>query len=295
MAAADLRCTAQDLSHSIGVVAKRVSLCFEPCLRFGGSGAIQTVGEQVQIFAGMKKVDGIQFFLDFAGFIPVLGAVPDAINTIISAGRGNWGDAAINAIAIIPFWGDAAKGGKMLAKAGREGVSHVDEVAGVVNAVAKNGDKAKDILKAGDEAREILGKNLDELAKEDAIIHMLDDGEDIAALGISAFSGFKYAARFGIKSYDELATLTKGMGVQVHHLIEERLAKAMGQKPGEMLSIVLTPAEHQAFTNAWRKHFPYEGEIGHIPYRLLTPQQIQDAARKVYAGFPEILQALGLK
>ncbi len=100
-------------------------------------------------------VDRIQVVLDFAGFVPVLGAGPDAINTIISAGRGNWGDAAVNAIAIIPFWGDGAKAGKMLAKAGQEGVSHVDEVAGVVNAVAKNGD----LLKEGGK----LVENADEL------------------------------------------------------------------------------------------------------------------------------------
>ena len=92
--------------------------------------------------------------LDFAGFVPVLGAGPDAINTIISAGRGNWGDAAVNAIAIIPFWGDGAKAGKMLAKAGQEGVQHVDEVAGVVNAVAKNGDKADEIAALSDDAIE---------------------------------------------------------------------------------------------------------------------------------------------
>ncbi len=243
---------------------------------------------------GEKLLDGIQLVLDFAGFIPVLGAGPDVINTIISAGRGNWGDAAINAIAIIPFWGDAAKGGKMLAKAGQEGVLHVDEISAAVNAVAKNGDKAKDILKAGDETGNAFGKNLDELAKNDALVHMLDEGEDIAALGITAFSQFKYASRFGFKSYDELVAAAKGLGAEVHHLIEKRFANEMGQNSGGMLSVVLTPAEHQAFTNAWRKRFPYEGELGHIPYDTLTPQQIQDAARKIYAEFPEILKALGL-
>ena len=248
----------------------------------------------VEPINGESLLDGIQVVLDFAGFVPVLGAGPDAINTIISAGRGNWSDAAINAIAIIPFWGDGAKAGKMLARAGQEGITHVDEVISMSTALAKNGDNAKDILKAGDEAGGAFGKNLDELAKDDAIVHMLDDGEDIAALGITAFSQFKYASRFGFKSYDELVAATKGMGVEVHHLIERRFHEVMGQEPGEMLSIVLTPTEHQKFTNAWHAHFPRLREAAHIPYNELSPKQIEEAAREIYAGFPEILKALGL-
>jgi len=99
---------------------------------------------------GAILLDRIQLALDIFGFVPVLGAGPDAINAIISAGRGNWGDAAINLVAIIPFWGDGAKAGKMLAKAGQEGVQHVDEVGAVVNAVAKNGDSIKLLDKAID-------------------------------------------------------------------------------------------------------------------------------------------------
>ncbi len=241
-----------------------------------------------------KVLDGIQLTLDVAGFAPGVGAVPDVINAMISAGRGNYGEALFNLAVAIPFWGDAAKGGKMLAKAGQEGITHADEVISMSTALAKNGDKAKDILKAGDETGNAFGKNLDEVAKDDAIVHMLDDGEDISALGITAFSQFKYASRFGFKSYDELAAATKGMGVEVHHLIEKRFHEVMGQERGEMLSIVLTPTEHQKFTNAWHAHFPRLREAAHIPYNELSPKQIEEAAREIYAGFPEILKALGL-
>ena len=241
-----------------------------------------------------KVLDGIQLTLDVAGFAPGVGAVPDVINAMISAGRGNYGEALFNLAVAIPFWGDAAKGGKMLAKAGQEGITHADEVISMSTALAKNGDKAKDILKAGDETGNAFGKNLDEVAKDDAIVHMLDDGEDISALGITAFSQFTYASRFGFKSYDELAAATKGMGVEVHHLIEKRFHEVMGQERGEMLSIVLTPTEHQKFTNAWHAHFPRLREAAHIPYNELSPKQIEEAAREIYAGFPEILKALGL-
>ena len=49
----------------------------------------------------------------------------------------------------------------------------------------------------------------------------------------------------------------------------------------------MTPAEHQAFTNAWRQAFPYGAG---------TPEReavLKEAAR-VYANYPAILEALGL-
>lgn len=53
-----------------------------------------------------KMLDGIQTTLDLAGFALGVGAVPDVINAMISAGRGNFGEAAINLAAAIPGPGD---------------------------------------------------------------------------------------------------------------------------------------------------------------------------------------------
>jgi hypothetical protein len=63
----------------------------------------------------------------------------------------------------------------------------------------------------------------------------------------------------------------------------------MGQAPGDMASVAVTGAEHQAFTNAWRKAIPYGAGT-----RGATPAQIEGAARQIYAGYPDILSALGL-
>lgn len=97
-----------------------------------------------------SALNGLQTTLDFAGFAPGVGAVPDLINAAISAGRGNWGEAAVNVVAAIPFWGDAAKGGKMLAKGGKEVVEHADDVAkvadDVVEGIAKRSDGAANEL-----------------------------------------------------------------------------------------------------------------------------------------------------
>jgi hypothetical protein len=46
--------------------------------------------------------------LDLAGLIPALGAVPDAINAGIYVIQGDWTNAGLSAVAIIPVFGDAA-------------------------------------------------------------------------------------------------------------------------------------------------------------------------------------------
>ena len=49
---------------------------------------------------------------------------------------------------------------------------------------------------------------------------------------------------------------------------------------------MLTPEEHQKFTNAWRALIPYgEGT------REATREQIIQAAKQIYKEFPELLKA----
>ena len=100
---------------------------------------------------------------------------------------------------------------------------------------------------------------------------------------------FSRADEFGIKSYKDLRKLTKGTGLEAHHLIEQRFKGTLGFKAGDMASIALTKAEHQVFTNAWRQLIPYGQGT-----RNATPQQITNAAKRIYKDFPEILKALGI-
>ena len=94
----------------------------------------------------------------------------------------------------------------------------------------------------------------------------------------------------GIAPYNTQRMLTAGSGgrIQAHHLIEKRFALVMGQAVGDMPSIVVTQAEHQVFTNVWRAEIPYGS-------RNVTQSQVNGAARRIYADYPEILQALGLR
>jgi RHS repeat-associated protein len=59
-----------------------------------------------------ETLDGIQVGLDGAGLVPGLGEPADVANALISAGRGNWGDAALSACAAVPVLGWGATGAK---------------------------------------------------------------------------------------------------------------------------------------------------------------------------------------
>lgn len=58
-------------------------------------------------------------------------------------------------------------------------------------------------------------------------------------------------------------------------------------KANQMLSVALTPEEHQVFTNAWRSFLQY----GKTSYRELSITQIWKAAQEIYAEYPELLEA----
>jgi RHS repeat-associated protein len=107
----------------------------------------------------------------------------------------------------------------------------------------------------------------------------------------SLFSKLSHASTYGIRSYKNLNRVLKGVRkagtyLEAHHLVEKRFARILGVNENDMLAIAVTEAEHQVFTNKWRHIIPY----GTTP----TRQEIDDAARWVYKGYPEILQALGL-
>ncbi len=93
-----------------------------------------------------------------------------------------------------------------------------------------------------------------------------------------AYGGLSRAAEYGLQSYKNLTKALKGTGLQAHHLIEQRF------KLGHQISVAVTKAEHQVFTNAWRKLLPYG--------KTYTVNQVWNAAQKVYAKYPALLEAV---
>jgi len=82
--------------------------------------------------AGVDWLDKLQTGLDVAGIADPTGLV-DLGNALIYAGRGQWGNAGISALAIIPYIGDLGKAGRLGAKA--TGLSYE-----LINRVAKGAD-----------------------------------------------------------------------------------------------------------------------------------------------------------
>lgn len=121
-----------------------------------------------------------------------------------------------------------------------------------------------------------------------AVIGTAVPGEGGAAAK-GGFAALSRAEEFGIKTYAQLRNALSGTGLQAHHLIENRFATLMGQTARQGLSVAVTPAEHQVFTNAWRAAIPYGAGTANA-----TVEQVLNAARQIYSDYPSILSALGL-
>jgi len=103
---------------------------------------------------------------------------------------------------------------------------------------------------------------------------------------VDGFGDLSQGSKYGIKAYNKLRELLKGTGLQAHHIIEKRLVKHLGINADQMLSVAVTAAEHQKFTNAWRAHFKYG-----MDYSDLTQADIWDVAQTIYKDYPDLLDA----
>ncbi len=107
------------------------------------------------------------------------------------------------------------------------------------------------------------------------------------------YGNFSHAAEYGIKTYNELRAFTKGTGLQVHHLIEERLADALELTKLQLKnipSVVVTPTQHQVITNQWRTVIGYVNSHAPVTTVTATYQDIYSAVEKVYRDYPELLR-----
>jgi len=102
----------------------------------------------------------------------------------------------------------------------------------------------------------------------------------------AGLGGLQYAQQYGIQTYSNLREVIKGLGLHAHHIVQQRFAQIIGVKANNMLSVAVSPAEHQAFTNAWRAAIPYGTN-----YATVTAQQLWMHAQRIYADYPALLDA----
>lgn len=109
-------------------------------------------------------------------------------------------------------------------------------------------------------------------------------GETIRALKTA--SKVAEGADDAIDTYRNLRNLTKGSGLEVHHIVEKRFkerAKISVSITDDMLSIALSNTDHKAYTKAWREALPYGSNY--------SKKQVLEAAIKIYAKDPRLLGA----
>ena len=128
----------------------------------------------------LSTMDIVHAGLDLAGFIPVLGAIPDGINAGIYVVEGDWANAGLSAVAMVPAWGDGVKLGVMAGKSaikvtakaatklGPKGIAEGLKEVKAVSKAAKTVDAAKDAAKLERELAEQLGKKEAQKLEADA-------------------------------------------------------------------------------------------------------------------------------
>ena len=85
-------------------------------------------------------------------------------------------------------------------------------------------------------------------------------------------------------AYNSLVRANKGSGNEVHHIIEKRFVKVTNSaSTGQMPSVVLTKAQHRAYTNLWRQSIPYGS-------KSVSAARVMEAAKKIYANSPKLLE-----
>lgn len=152
--------------------------------------------------------DKVQLALDAAGLVPGIGEIADAINALISLGRGDPLGAALSAISMVPGAGDAVgKGGKVVIK--------ILEPAMPVIKMLGSGKPVKELVaKLGPEVIEGLAKH------SDKIIALKD-----------------FVAKHGKAVGDLLDTVKKGNTEEVMEKIFKSLGKEAPKLEGEVKKI----------------------------------------------------------
>jgi len=110
-------------------------------------------------------------------------------------------------------------------------------------------------------------------------------------------SAFRYAADYGVLPAKMLYRIRKAGKMvgdtEIHHLIEQRfVGKALknGIRAGDIPGVVLTPAEHEVFTQAWRRQIGYNRSGARISTSTATIDDIWNACKNVYAEYPDLLE-----
>lgn len=128
----------------------------------------------------ISTMDIVHGALDIAGFIPVLGAIPDGVNAVIYVVEGEWANAGLSAVAMVPAWGDGVKlatmagkstiriSAKAAVKLGPEGIAKGLKEVKAASKAARATEEAAKAAKLEKELAERLSKETAEKLEKEA-------------------------------------------------------------------------------------------------------------------------------
>jgi hypothetical protein len=148
--------------------------------------------------------------LDAVGYIPGLGEIADGVNGLIYLGEGNYIEASIAAVAMIPILGDLGKVGKWGVKLGTEVLEEAAEKVAkeVVEEVIEKGVKetVEELVEETVEetAQELVEKTVRETAENTAEVALKESSESLASKTSKEF--FEEGAERTVKETGEELT-----------------------------------------------------------------------------------------
>jgi hypothetical protein len=146
-------------------------------------------------------------------------------------------------------------------------------------------------LPADDVARKLALYGIDQTIKKRGLNTAL---RELGSAGVRQL--FDLGALKGIRSFRDWDGILKGVregaGLEVHHLIEERFAAGLGLNTGDIPSVVLTKEQHDVFTGLWQQAIGYDNWGVALKTGNATRDDIWRAAQRIYADYPEYLDAV---
>jgi hypothetical protein len=216
--------------------------------------------------------------LDVAGLIPVLGVIPDAVNSGIYVVEGDWTNAGISAIAMIPAFGDAAS----IVRTGTRAALRIEGRAVTrlgADAIATGLRDARATRPALHAAEDTVETVLDRERRE--FLEMLSEE---GSSGVRAGEPITMHPHGGAREAREMLDVT-GEFQSAHGLPQSIGRSIPGYNPLDALATIHQRAAHSGMDQYWKEAFQQMRREGRTS---ATAQEIYDAVAESYRRSPDL-------
>ncbi len=246
-------------------------------------------------FVSHNPLEAVHIGLDVLGFIPVVGEVANGLNALIYLAEGDWTNAALSAVALIPIAGDAA----LVARMGARGVRIAEDVAVAERVVTDVSRATRDVraieegaqaLRAVDEGAQVVraGEEGATAVREGSAAVRASEGADAVPVGGGHGGGGGGSGGGGGGGGDPLrrgdagafgdlsARGTTGDNLTAHHMPQDARHFLPREQGG---AIVLIEPEHALTRTYFGKGRIVAREEADLPFNQTLQRDIDDLRR----------------